>query len=201
MKTSINPVTLRIRLYRLDRNPLRRRSDRLESAFVLVALFLVLASVWPAVLVGRLAYESALQDERVGAGSSRQVMATLLEDVPVARVSLTKVPVAEQVALARWTTPEGQARSGQVPAPALAKAGSVVPVWIDASGAPASSPLDLEVLRMRGVATGLLIVLLTTMLTLATLAGLRWRMDRNRYKEWDTGWACADKAWRRRRQT
>ncbi|MFI7707400.1 hypothetical protein [Nonomuraea sp. NPDC049480] len=201
MKISTNPMMLRLRLYRLDDNPLRRRSDRLESAFVLVALFLVLASVWPAVLAGRLAYESALHDERVGPGSRQQVMATLLQDAPVTRVSFTEVPTGKPEAVARWTTPEGEARSGQVPVPALAKAGSTVPVWIDASGAPAPPPADPAVLQMRGVATGLLIMLVAAMLALASFAGLRWRMDRNRYREWHIGWARADEAWRRPRQS
>ncbi|MEU8404387.1 hypothetical protein AB0C28_55245 [Nonomuraea sp. NPDC048892] len=71
-------VVRQVRLYRPDGNPLRRRSDRLEGAGLLVAAFLVLLSVWPAVTGARQAYTEALAE----AAERRQVAATLLEDTP-----------------------------------------------------------------------------------------------------------------------
>ncbi|GAA1687118.1 hypothetical protein GCM10009733_099710 [Nonomuraea maheshkhaliensis] len=71
-------VVRQVRLYRPDGNPLRRRSDRLEGAGLLVAAFLVLLSIWPAVTGARQAYTEALAE----AAERRQVTATLLEDTP-----------------------------------------------------------------------------------------------------------------------
>ncbi|MEV0387525.1 hypothetical protein [Nonomuraea sp. NPDC050643] len=191
MKPSINPVLLLMRLHRPDGNPLRRRSDRLESMFVLVGLFLVVACVWPAVGAGRLAYEGAVHEEQAGSGPRHRVMATLLEDAPPARVSFTEVPAARPAAMARWTTPAGEHGSGLVPVPGLARAGNAVPVWLDAAGVPAAPPVDPVVLRMRGVAAGLLVMLGSVLLALVAYAGLRWGLDRRRLREWEAAWARA----------
>ncbi|MDP4510509.1 Rv1733c family protein [Nonomuraea turcica] len=200
MKSSIHPVMLRVRLYRHDDNPLRRHSDRLESVFVLAALVLVLVSLWPAVVAGRAVYEGAVQDQSAGTGVRRQVMATLTQDAPPARVSFSEVPAAQPETMARWTTAEGAARCGFVPAPSLAKAGSVVPVWIDAAGAPASPPADSAVLAMRGMVMGLLVVLGTGLLVLTAFLVFRRRLDRVRYGEWDAAWVRAGEQRRRPRQ-
>lgn len=187
----------RVRLYRPDGNPLRRRSDRLESAVVVVSVLLVLLSVWPAVVAGRLAYDNALREESTGSRAPRQVMATLLEDAPVTRVSFTEVPSGRQEAVARWTTHSGEVRIGTVPVRPLAKAGAVIPVWIDAAGKPAAPPADSSVLHMRGVAVGMLIVLVTMFLVLCAFAGFRRWLDRARYREWDADWVRASDRWRR----
>ncbi|HEX4811639.1 MAG TPA: hypothetical protein VFV66_02660 [Nonomuraea sp.] len=193
-------MLLRVRLYRHDDNPLRRRSDRLESFFMLATVVLVLVSLWPAVVTGRAVYEGAVRDQSVGTGVRRQVMATLTQDAPAARVSFSEVPAAKPEAMARWTTPEGAARSGLVPAPPLAKVGSVVPVWIDAAGAPASPPADGAVLAGRGMVMGLLVVLGTGLLVLTAFLVFRRRLDLVRYGEWEAGWVRAAEQWRHPRQ-
>ncbi|KAB8188407.1 hypothetical protein FH608_043980 [Nonomuraea phyllanthi] len=199
MKSSTNPLMLRTRLYRPDGNPLRRRHDRRESAVVLAAFLLVLVSVWPAVLTGRLAYESALRDE--SAAARHQVTATLLEDAPAARVSFTEVPAGRPTATARWTTSTGREQVADVPVPALARAGSSVVVWLDSSGTPASPPTDPAVLLMRGVAVGTLIVLGAGLLALGSFVSARRWLDRARYRDWDLAWQRADAKWRHPRQT
>ncbi|GAA1694609.1 hypothetical protein GCM10009733_107940 [Nonomuraea maheshkhaliensis] len=199
MKAWSDFLTPRVRLYRRDGNPLRRRSDRLESAVVLLSVLVVLLSVWPAVVAGRWAYDNALRDESTGSGARRQVMATLLEDAPVARVSFTEVPTGRQEAVARWATPSGEVRTGTVPVRALAKAGSAVSVWIDATGKAVAPPVDRSVLHLRGVAVGMLIVLVTALLVLCAFAGFRWWVDQARYREWDAEWARASDTWRRPR--
>ncbi|NJP94614.1 hypothetical protein HCN51_35125 [Nonomuraea sp. FMUSA5-5] len=201
MNKSINPLMLRLRLYRPDGNPLRRRSDRRESAVVLAAVILVLVSVWPAVLAGWRAYERALHDERAGGAARHQVTATLLRDAPRTRVSFTEVPAEQPTAAVRWTTPAGAERVAEVPVPALARAGSTVKVWLDASGAPAPPPTDIAVLRMRGIATGTLVLLGGALVAVGAVAGWRWRADRRRYREWGLAWERADEQWRHRRQT
>ncbi len=43
---------------------------------------------------------------------------------------------------ARWTAPDGRARTGQIPVSARSAAGHVVPLWVDAAGSPAGPPLN-----------------------------------------------------------
>lgn len=192
MKSSTHPLALCVRLYRPDGNPLRRRSDRLESALVLAALLLVLASLWPALLAGQAAYQNALHDQHTTSRLRQQVMATLSQDAPRAQVSFTEVPAARPEAMAQWTF-NGTPRSGLVPVSALANAGAVVRVWVDATGRPAPPPPDQTELAGMGVATGLLIVLVTALLAAAAFMGIRWQLDRARYRQWETDWASADR--------
>ncbi|GAA3560438.1 hypothetical protein GCM10022419_046350 [Nonomuraea rosea] len=196
MMRSINPMMLFARLHRLDGNPLRRRSDRLESAVFLAALVLILVSLWPAVL----AYESVLQDEPVSPDARHQVLATLLEDAPTMRVSFTEVPAGPSEAAVRWTTASVQEQTARVPVPALAKSGSAVPVWLDAAGKPAPRPSDKADLQMRGVGTGMLLVLATALLALGSLAGFRRWLDRARYRQWGDDWARTEEKWRHPRR-
>ncbi|WP_433509741.1 Rv1733c family protein [Nonomuraea sp. CA-143628] len=189
MKNSSHPLLLCVRLYRPDGNPLRRRSDRLESALVLAVLLLVLASLWPAVLAGRATYQSVLRDQQ---GHSRvRIMATLSQDAPGAIAPFTEIPTAEPRAMARWTF-HGTPRSHLVPVSPSAKAGSVVPVWVDAAGTLATPPADKAELVGRGLATGALIVLATALPAMSLFLGARRRMNRARYRQWETDWARAD---------
>lgn len=199
MRSSIHPMVMCLRRYRLDGNPLRRPSDRRESLVLLAALALVLVSVWPAVLTGRTVYEDAMREE--SATVRHRVTATLLEDAPVTRISYTEVSAARPMARARWTTSAGEERTARVPVPALAKAGAKVPVWLDPEGRPAKPPTDPVILRLRGMAAGVLVVAAAGLLAMALFAGARLRLDRERYRQWDLAWERADDQWRRRRQT
>ncbi|SPL97907.1 membrane protein SCJ126 [[Actinomadura] parvosata subsp. kistnae] len=197
MKPSIHPLALRVRLLRPDGNPLRRRSDRVESVLVLAAVLLVLACVWPAVLAGRAAYSDAAKEQHAGPGLRTQVMATLTENAPPSRVSYTEVPAVPLQATARWTTPQGATVTGLVPVPALATSGTQVPVWVDASGMPVQPPADDVELVSRGVATALFVVFLAGVVALAAFAACRRLLDRRRYQEWEADWLRADERWRR----
>ncbi|MEV4808097.1 hypothetical protein AB0K18_49630 [Nonomuraea sp. NPDC049421] len=195
MMRSIHPMMLRLRLYRPDGNPLRRRCDQQESALVLLALALILVSVFPAVLMGGTVCENARRDEEARSAASRQVTATLLENAPSSRVSFTEIPAGRPLAMARWMTPAGEDRTAKVPVPALAKAGSTVTVWVGGSGAPALPPTDPVTFQLRGVAVASLIVAATAFAAFAALAGWRRRTYGARYAAWDLAWERADDQW------
>ncbi|NBE92150.1 hypothetical protein FE391_01560 [Nonomuraea sp. KC401] len=188
-------VMRQVRRYRFDRNPLRRRSDRLESLALLVAVLLVLLSAWPAVAAGRQAYQSAAS---AGAGGRLQVDATLLADVPVSPTSFGSLSRGGPVE-ARWTLPSGQERTGQVRAPALAKAGTTVRIWVDETGRPALPPPSALEVRITGVVTVLLVMLGAVAAVLIALAAFRWLVDRGRYRAWEDAWSLIDERRRRRR--
>ncbi|WP_188195178.1 Rv1733c family protein [Nonomuraea sp. SYSU D8015] len=171
-----------LRRYWPDGNPLRRRADRLEAAGLLVAVLLVTACVWPAVAAGRQTHDSAADDR----GRVR-VMATLLADAPVTHLSFGAV-AAGQTTAARWATPSGEQRTGQVRAPARAKAGARVPLWVDAAGRPALAPPGRLALQVTAVATGTLVWAVSAALVAAAFAGFRRLLDRARYRAWDAAW-------------
>ncbi|GGO81732.1 Rv1733c family protein [Nonomuraea cavernae] len=200
MKAAIRSVMCsvksRVRRHRLDGNPLRRRADRLETGGGVVAVLLVLVSLWPAVLAGRHSYEMNARE----AGTSRQVQATLLEDAPAGRRSAWDGTPPEVRVKARWTTRTGEVRTGPVPAPALTKAGATVPVWLDGGGTPASPPLSETQLRIQAVTTSGSVVLVTALLCWGAFAVFRRVLDRRRLAEWETSWSRYNQHWQRRRE-
>jgi hypothetical protein len=111
----------------LDRNPLRRRTDRIESSIAagLLALFLIGAPL-VAVMAGRWAHQGGLREQR-SQHAWHQIPAQVLTSAPVLpryAYRTTWIPGA-QVA-AKWTGPDGRARFGRVPAALGTRAGQTV---------------------------------------------------------------------------
>ncbi|SEN74836.1 hypothetical protein [Nonomuraea pusilla] len=196
MESFVTVVKSCVRRYRLDRNPLRRRTDRIESAAVLAVMLVILLSVLPAVLAGRAAHDRAVY----AAAHDRQVQATVLRDVPAAPVAYGDAPVSDLRAPVRWTDPSGTTRTGEARVPPLSKAGTLVPIWVNERGRPVASPPDEVEAVLRGAATGVLVLSGAVALTLGVFAGFRSAVDRVRYREWEADWRRADARWRRRRQ-
>ena len=119
---------------RLDRNPLRRGSDRAETAMlgVLLAAFLA-GAPFAAHAAGSWTYATSIREAQVQQATLRQVPATLLQAAP-SNIS--------NEANARWKAPDGQVRTGQIFAPSGAPAGSTVMVWVNQAGQLTDSPLQ-----------------------------------------------------------
>ena len=184
-------VWLRRRLWGLwpDRNPLRRRCDRVEAAILagLVAAFVLGGSV-AALAAGRWAYDTALCTEHAGEAVRHQVAAVLLT---------TAEAWSPATARARWTAPGGGARTGWVPAPAGAPAGMAVRVCVDAAGRPAEPPL-----RHSQVVGQAVMAATAAVFTLAVLVGgagwfARRLADRRRLAAWDAQWRATGPRWSR----
>ncbi|MEV1168462.1 hypothetical protein [Nonomuraea sp. NPDC049784] len=192
-------VALRMRRYWLGRNPLRRRSDRLEAAGVAVSLILLLFSVWPAVVMGRLAYENGLQAERAGPGIRQQVTATLVQDAldTVLVGGKDDGAAPESHAAARWVTPSGEQKIGRVAVPTGAKAGTAVKVWIDGRGELTRPPTSHAETLAGAVTTTLLVIAGAAATLMLGFRCFRWLLDRGRYAAWDASWAEACGRWRR----
>ncbi|MFI9846985.1 hypothetical protein ACIHFD_58915 [Nonomuraea sp. NPDC051941] len=189
---------LRARRYWLGRNALRRRSDRLEAAGVVVTLVLLLFSVWPAVVVGRSVYDRGLQAEQAGPGIRQSVAATLVRDAPYILPSGDGAEPGSR-APARWTAPSGERKMGEVAVPAGTRAGTSVKVWIDGHGELTTPPTShAETLTGALVAAFLVVVGSAATLSLAFRV-FRAALDRRRYAAWDASWAEACARWRRRK--
>lgn len=170
-----------------DRNPLRRRCDRVEAAILagLVAAFVVGGSL-AALTAGRWVYDTALRTEHAGEAARHQVAAVLLT---------TAEAWSPATAEARWAAAGGVLRTGWVPVPAGAPAGTTVRVWVDAAGRPAEPPLRHS--QVEGQAVMAAVAAVTAVALLLGGAGLvaRREADRRRLAAWDTEWRAAGPKW------
>jgi hypothetical protein len=172
-----------------DRNPLRRRCDRVEAAIVagLVAAF-VLGGPLAALAAGRWAYDTALRTERAGEAARHQVAGVLLT---------TAQQWSPATAQARWTAPDGARRTGWVPAPAGAPADASVRVWVNAFGRPAEPPLRHSQVEGQAVMAAVVAVFAVAMLLSGAGLFARQVADRRRLVAWDTQWRETGPKWSR----
>ena len=179
----------------LDRNPLRRRTDKIAAclAVVLVAVFLIgalMVSVVAVSWVGR-----AAAAEQRAARSWRLVPAVVQRAAPAPAASQlngnTWIP-------ARWTAPDGQARAGQIPVTVAVAAGQTVRLWVNEAGTPTGPPPNRGAVVVDAVATAAfaLVVLASVLLCLAR-TGL-WVLYRRRLAAWEAAWATVGPQWTRR---
>jgi hypothetical protein len=186
------------RRWRPDRNPLRRASDRVETAVVagLIAMFLGGAPV-AAVAAGQAAAGAALRAAHTQAGW-HQVPALLLKNAPQPVQPLSQASL-ELLVPASWRTANGAARTGQVYAPAGSRAGSTVLVWIDRAGRLTSSPVQRsDVIGRVALAAALATAAVAAALTVIGLLA-HWMLDRRRLAAWDARWARTGPLWTGRR--
>jgi hypothetical protein len=180
----------------LDGNPPRRRSDKIaaRAAALLLAVFLIgapLLSVAAAGWAGRAA--AAMQRaER----SWRQVPAILLQaaPVPVAAGGILAYPRVP----ARWTAPDGQARTGRIPVSTRLAAGHRVPLWVDAAGSPTSPPLARRAVLAREVTTVVVTTVALGIVLVYLAAAGQWALDRRRLAEWEAAWSAVGPQWTKR---
>jgi hypothetical protein len=179
------------RRFTLGAGPLKRTSDRVEF-LSRVLLLLVLLAAAPAGLAVGAATRAGVQAVAVHQAATRvQQTATLVSDAPDGDgAALVTVPTS-----AVWTMPDGAARSGKVDAPAGARAGTTVAVWIDPTGRITERPLTAGEVTGQGVVLGVLAGLgLVVLGTSGHLVGL-WLLERRRLRRWEAGWAAVAPLW------
>jgi hypothetical protein len=182
-----------VRGRRFDRNPLRRASDRAESAVLIVLLAAFLISAPFAVLAsGAWAHAAGQRAELAEAASWRQVTAVVL--VAAAPPALESGNLAS-AAKARWTAPDGTAVTGALPVPYGTKAGTIFRVWVTPDGHLTQQPMsDAQVANLTvsaevaGVAGLAVVIALAGVLT-------RWLINRRRMAAWDADWHATGPRW------
>jgi hypothetical protein len=180
-----------VRRFTLGSGPLKRTTDRLQVLSRLVLLVVVLGSVPLAVAVGITVSSGLHATAAAQAAARHEVAATLLADAPVAGY----VTAGEIRTAATWAVPGGGSRDGDVIAPAGARAGQVVQIWLDRTGAPTTEPLsdaDIAVDTAVGVDVSLLgLLAVAGTLHLAVV----WLLDRHRARRWAAEWAAIEPLW------
>jgi hypothetical protein len=178
----------------LDGNPLRRRTDKI-AAWAVALLFAVFLAGAPLLSVAALGWAG-----RAGAAgqraerSWRQVPAVLLQAPPA--------PAREVVGYsrvrARWTAPDGRARTGQILVSTGLAAGRTVRLWVDAAGSPAGpAPAHRAAMAVEATAAVAAAAALGVVLVSLACAG-RWVLDRRRLADWEATWALVGPQWTKR---
>jgi hypothetical protein len=184
-----------LRGLRPDHNPLRRASDRAESAILalLLGAFLVGAPLL-AVACGQWAGSAALKMAKTQHTARHQVTAVLTADTPdpaqTAYGGLMPVEVP-----ARWTTPDGITHAGKVFAPAGDKAGSLVSIWIDAAGHQTTAPMRASDASSQRALAALLAPVALGMVLLGAWSLARRILDKRRMAAWDADWQATGPRW------
>src|SRR6516225_8039438 len=193
------PGTLLTRCARrlgFDRNPLRRRTDRIEAAIRVAAVILLLVAVPIATIaVGRQVDRLALRQAHAQQAADHQVTAVLLQRAQATGVPDPYMSIQLTYVLARWQPPSQAPRSGQVLAPAGAHAGSTVKAWVDASGAVTGPPPDPRMIAGDATMSVVVTGLIASMLVLGSNALARCALDRRRMRAWDAEWRAAGPQW------
>jgi len=182
----------------LDGNPLRRRTDQIATCLValLLAVFLIAEPFLSAAAVGRVGHHG--DAELRATRSWHQVSAVLLQGAPALAHTATSGVLGYHQVLARWTTPDGRARTGRIPVSADMAAGRTVRLWVDSAGSPTGIPLNHHlVLAQEATAAVIATVALGIVLLCLAWAG-RWVLDRRRLADWQAGWAAVGPQWTRR---
>ncbi len=179
-----------------DRNPLRRRIDRAETAIMTVLLAaLVIASPLLAVVAGRAADAAALREQRAERGWY-QAPAVLLQNAGQAVITASGTDLA--LVRARWTERGGKRQTGLVPTALNARIGQRLEIWLTSTGHQTSPPLaGIDVWDRVTFAAGLAATGWCAVIGLAAVA-VRLVADRRRMASWEHEWAAAGPRWSHR---
>jgi len=180
----------------LDHNPLRRGSDVTEAWLLpaVIAVFLILGP-FVAGAAGAAVRADNAAAQRV-TRSWHQVPAVLRQAAPGPMMSDNGANTWLVWTPARWTA-DGRPQAGRVPAPAGARAGATVAVWLDRAGQVQVPPPTAAGDRDH-VMIGMSLALAAFALVLAGLALLGRRMlDRRRLAGWEAAWLSVGPQWSR----
>ncbi|MEU2348483.1 hypothetical protein [Modestobacter sp. NPDC049651] len=181
----------------LGRGPLKRGSDRLELASRVLLAAVLLLAVPVALAVGTVAHAAAQRVAAVQAADRSQQVAVLVDDAPPATLGTTGDRHPTQ---ARWTAPDGTARSGTVPARPGMRAGDEVTVWLDADGGRVPAPMSADDVFWQAFSQGVLVFLGTAGTAGLLHLGVCRALWRQRSRRWEREWADVEPEWAGRRR-
>ncbi len=179
-----------IRGRRPDRNPLRRPSDRVETAVLaLLVIAFLAAAPFVALAAGSWAHARAYQAQVAAQASSYRVPAQVLS------LDSQGTAFGDPQAHARWTAHNGKVITGEIIVPLGATADSIQWVWTKADGQVTDPPLeDSQVTGQEYFAEGFAVFAFAMLLTITGLV-TRWALDKRRMAAWDTEWRATGPRW------
>ena len=181
-----------VRGRRLDRNPLRRASDRAETiGLALLLVTCLVAAPLAALAAGAWAHAIAHRAELAQTATRRQDTAVVLTAAGVAVGSWDPVSVVQ----ARWTAPDGTVMKGELPVPAGTSTGATVRIWVTRDGQLTSHPISesqvahaTDLGEVAGAASVALLLALVGVLA-------RRSLDKRRMAAWEADWQSTGPRW------
>lgn len=179
----------------LGRNPLRRRTDRVEAAVLALMLLALAASAVAGALVGSRVMAAGMRQVRHDRTTDRQVTAVLRTDArDDSSATANGAAPATAPALARWSS-GGTSHQGNVWVAAGLTRGTRVRIWVDGQGRATGAPATRSQAVCDAVAAGLLVPAGLAALLVALWYPIRWRFDRARKAAWARDWARVGPLW------
>jgi hypothetical protein len=181
-----------------DRNPLRRRLDRVQAVLRagLLAVFVIGGPIATA-CVSHEAYVAGLRAEQAQTAMSHRVPAIVLHTVS-AEAAAWRHPAQPAVLLVEWLAPGGQLRTGKIMHSTSLAPDSTVTVWVGAHGRLTRAPLTHADVVVHVIGAAILTPLLLA-LALCTVGGAASLvLDRRRLAAWEADWLVVEPQWTRR---
>ncbi|MER5542259.1 Rv1733c family protein [Streptomyces sp. NPDC001118] len=186
----------RVRGWRWQRNPLRRRSDVVEAWTVLiVAVLLFVVTPLVGVAAGLHAHDHARTVAAAQRAERHQVRALVIGDRPE-RVSAVQSDREHPYrARVRWTEPGKGTRTAWARVPAGTRAGDTVTVWFDTRGRGVGPPPDRATVLQHAVTVGVSAAGAAAAVVLLGHAVERRIALRHRLAEWEREWERTGPRW------
>jgi hypothetical protein len=176
-----------------DRNPLRRRTDRLEVYLLGGLLAAAVAGTPFAVRVATHdAYLSALHTRQEQLATVHQVAAVLT--APASAPNGYSVG-SSVLAQASWTSANDVHHAGLVPVVPGSPRGTSVTVWTDPSGNLASPPLTVAEVNGQADAARAAAIIVIVVAYGTGAAATRQLLNRRRMAAWDEDWLVTARSW------
>jgi hypothetical protein len=163
------------------RNPLLRRSDRVEALVGLIAVLATLIAIPIAVVAGAIAYDARAQLYAHEAHDRRLVTGTVTD----ARHQDMDSTVAQA-----WWPNDGGGRTGTLYLTSPVNAGDSIKLWVDRDGKPTSPPNPAWHAVGDAVGAAGLVVLIAGLGAASLVVAVRSRLDRGRDAQWDRDLRC-----------
>jgi len=181
-----------LRLLRPGRNPLARGSDRLEAFAWAATVTALLMAVAIALAVGTVVRVDLSARAHEQATTRHQETAVLLADALPEDV---RSPAVRRVwTPAAWPGPDGTVH-GDVPAPADARSGETVGIWVDEAGRQVPRPIDRTIVVSNALVAGVVTLLLLTTVVVTAHVAVGHLLWRHRARQWAADWAAVEPRW------
>jgi hypothetical protein len=166
------------------RNPLVRRTDRLESRIVSVLLAAVLIMLPVAVWIGAATWSNQVALAERQLAERKSVTAVVDEEPGAVDVGWGEFAyAAPAVASVSWQWGD-RMRHGLAQVDSAATAGTEVPVWVDRNGEQTSMPLTVPAAKFSSVLVGMSLWFFAAVLAAGVFAFAHWRIEHRRDREW-----------------
>ncbi|MDV9177285.1 hypothetical protein R6V09_45065 [Streptomyces sp. W16] len=190
----------RVRSRRRRHNPLRRRSDVVETWTALaIAVLLFVCAPLAGAAAGLWAHDQARTIAATQRADRHRVHAQVIGNPPAGIPSVKDTGPRSLWVVVRWTMPGHGPRTATVEVPADTARGDVVDVWLDAKGRSVAAPAGEVAVWQHTVTVGVWVAGGMVGLVLLASAVTRRIALRHRLAEWERDWALTEPQWTRRR--